>query len=105
MKLKSLTLAAAMAAALAAPAFAQQGPGPQTPEQRAARFDAGDADHNGKLTKAEFTASLPEQARGMADQIWARFDPTNKGEVTKEEYLAVAPMGRGGGGPPPPPAQ
>jgi hypothetical protein len=92
MKLTKLAVLAAATVALAAPALAQGAP--QTPEQRAARFDAGDADKNGKLTKAEFTASLPEQAKGMADQIWARFDPNGKGEVTKEEYLAVQPMQR-----------
>ncbi len=89
-------LCAAGLAVLAAPALAQQG-GPPTPEQRAARFDAADKDHDGKLTKAEFTASLPEQAQPMADRIWSRYDPDNKGSVTKDEYLAVQPMRPGGG--------
>lgn len=92
MKLKTLTLAA-FAIALAAPALAQQG-GPQTPEERAARFDSADKDKDGKLTKAEFTASLPEQAQQMADRIWSRYDPTSKGSVTKAEFLAVQPMQR-----------
>ncbi len=91
MKLLKAAVAASVALAIAAPAFAQGAP---TPEQRAARFDAGDTDKDGKLTKAEFVAQLPAQAQGMADQIWARYDTKNAGSVTKEEYLAVQPMQR-----------
>jgi hypothetical protein len=92
MKLATFAVIASTFAALTAPAFAQ--PGAPTPEQRAARFDAGDTDKDGKLTKAEFVAQLPEQAKAMADQIWARYDAAGKGSVTKAEYLAVQPMQR-----------
>ncbi len=78
----------ALVAALAAPAFAQ--PTPPTPEERAARFAAADKNNDGKLDKAEFVASLPEQAQAMADQIWsARVDTDGDGFVTKEQYLAL----------------
>ena len=73
---------------LAAPAFAQ--PTPPTPEERAARFEKADANHDGKLDKAEFVSSLPEQARAMADQIWSsRVDTDGDGFVTKEQFLAL----------------
>ena len=73
---------------LAAPAFAQ--PTPPTPEERAARFEKADANKDGKLDKAEFVSVLPEQARGMADQIWsARVDTDGDGFVTKEQFLAL----------------
>jgi hypothetical protein len=74
-------------AALAAPAFAQQTP--PTPEERAARFDAADKNKDGKLDKAEWTTTLPEQAQAMAEQIWGRVDQDGDGFVTKEQYLAL----------------
>ncbi len=85
MKLKLATLAI-VAAALAAPALAQT---PPTPEERAARFDAADKNKDGKLDKAEWTTTLPEQAQAMADQIWGRVDADGDGSVTKEQYLAL----------------
>ena len=83
--MKYLVLATA-AAALAAPSFAQT---PPTPEERAARFDAADKNKDGKLDKAEWTTTLPEQAQAMADQIWGRVDADGDGSVTKEQYLAL----------------
>jgi len=85
MKLKLATLAI-VAAAPAAPALAQT---PPTPEERAARFDAADKNKDGKLDKAEWTTTLPEQAQAMADQIWGRVDADGDGSVTKEQYLAL----------------
>lgn len=86
--MKKTILSLALVAALAAPAFAQ--PTPPTPEERAARFAAADKNNDGKLDKAEFVASLPEQAQAMADQIWsARVDTDGDGFVTKEQYLAL----------------
>lgn len=95
MTFKFLALTAAIAA-MAAPALAQQGT-PPTPEQREARFVTADANKDGKLTKEEFTSTLPEQARGNADMIWGRIDADGDGTVTKEQFLAV--RGRGPGGP------
>jgi Ca2+-binding EF-hand superfamily protein len=91
--MKKLVLVAAVAA-LAVPAFAQT---PPTPAEREARFTAADANHDGKLDKAEFTNSIPEDRRGMVDQIWGRIDADGDGFVTKEQFLAM----RGRGGPPP----
>jgi hypothetical protein len=109
-RLAALLLAAA---AIAAPALAQQTAGetaakapsvaphaqrtPPTPEQRAARFDKADTNKDGKLTKAEFTASLPARAADRADRMWSRVNPTGKDSVTRAEYLA-APMGHVGKG-------
>lgn len=98
MQIKTLAAVALLGCALAAPAIAPanaQG-GPPTPEQRAARFDAGDKDKDGKLTKAEFTDMLPAPAKARADMMWARLDSAGKGSVTKEEFLAMPPMQRPG---------
>jgi hypothetical protein len=112
---KRLAVLALVAAAIATPALAQQTAGqvagktpsvaaapqeqrtPPTPEQRAARFDRADANKDGKLTKAEFTATLPARAADRADKMWSRLNPTGKDSMTKAEYLA-APMGHGGHG-------
>ncbi len=88
MSLGKLAVLSVLAMALAAPALAQ--PTPPTPEERAARFEKADANKDGKLDKAEFVSSLPEQARAMADQIWsARVDTDGDGFVTKEQFLAL----------------
>ena len=85
--IKSITILS-FAALLSAPAFAQ--PAPQTPEEREARFVAADKNKDGKLDKAEFVASLPEQAQAMADQIWSsRVDADGDGFVTKEQFMAL----------------
>jgi hypothetical protein len=97
MKLKLATLAIA-AAALAAPALAQ--PPAQTPEQREAAFKTADKNNDGKLDKAEWTTTLPEQAQAMADQIWGRVDGDGDGFVTKEQFLTMRRGGGGGGAPP-----
>jgi Ca2+-binding EF-hand superfamily protein len=81
------TFAGLVAIALASPAFAQQGP--MTPEQREARFDAGDLDKDGKLSKDEWVAQLPEPARERADQLWGRLDADGDGFVTKEQFMAL----------------
>src|SRR5689334_24757877 len=80
---------AAQAPSVTAPARARQ---PITPEQRAARFDKADANHDGKLTKAEFTASLKGDRAARADKMWSRLNSAGKDSITKAEFLA-APMG------------
>jgi hypothetical protein len=105
---KKLAFAAALAAVLAVPVLAQtvsqqaaQAPTvtapaaahqPMTPEQRAARFDKADANHDGKLTKAEFTASLKGDRAARANKMWSRLNPADKDSITKAEFLA-APIG------------
>ena len=87
---QKLAFAAALAAVLAVPALAQtvsqqaaQAPTvtapaaahqPMTSEQRAAHFDKADANHDGKLTKAEFTASLKGDRVARADKMWSRLE-------------------------------
>ena len=90
MKVTTFVAATLVAVLAAGSAMAQPGGTPPTPEQREARFVAADANKDGKLDKAEFVTSLPEQAQAMADQIWsARVDSDGDGFVTKEQYLAL----------------
>jgi Ca2+-binding EF-hand superfamily protein len=67
-------------------ALAQQTP--PTPEQREARFVAADANKDGKLDKAEWTATLPERAVEFADMLWSQIDEDGDGSVTKEQFVA-----------------
>ena len=87
MKIMTFALLASSLATFATPAFAQP-----TNEERAARFDAGDKDHDGKLTKAEFVAHLPDPLKSQAEDMWAHYNPAKKTSLTKAEYLAVPPM-------------
>jgi Ca2+-binding EF-hand superfamily protein len=99
MNLKLLVVALATCAAVA-PALAQQGP--QTPEQRAARFDTLDANKDGKVTKAEWEAGLPDAMKSQATpeqiaQMWsARFDSDGDGSITKEQFVSMPPPQRPG---------
>ena len=92
--MKTLTLVAVVAA-LAVPAFAQQGGGrPQrTPEEMEAAFTKGDANKDGKLTAAEFKETLPDQFKAqvtddMLPQIMARRDTDKDGFISKAEFMA-----------------
>lgn len=87
MKLTTLAVITLILAAIAAPAVAQP-----TQEQRAARFDAGDKDHDGKLSKDEFVAHLPDALQSQSEDMWAHYNPTKKSALSKTEYLAVPPM-------------
>ncbi|MBI1362150.1 MAG: hypothetical protein GC155_17890 [Alphaproteobacteria bacterium] len=91
---KRLAAVVILVGALAAPALAQQKHAPPTPEQRAARFDKADANKDGVLTKAEFTAAIAADRQARIDRMWAHLDPTGKDSITKADYLA-APMGHG----------
>ena len=87
MKLTTLAVITSTLAALAVPAFAQP-----TQEQRAARFDAGDKDHDGKLSKDEFVAHLPDALQSQSEDMCGHYNPTKKSALSKTEYLAVSPM-------------
>ncbi len=99
MKLKVFIAASMLAAVVTGPALAQQG-GALTPEQREARFTAGDTNKDGKLDKAEWLASIPEQMKANAstdqlEQMWSsRIDADGDGFITKDQFLAL----RMGGG-------
>ena len=83
MTIRSLVLAIGVVA-FVAPAFAQQ-----TPEQREAVFTAADKNKDGKLDKAEWMSTLPEQAKAAADQLWGRLDADGDGFITKAQFLAL----------------
>ena len=94
MKPRNLTLTAIVATLLAAPTFAQTPPSSPTPDPaREAAFVKADVNKDGKLDKAEFTSTLPEQAQGMVDQFWGRVDADGDGFVTKEQFLAMRRRG------------
>ncbi len=81
MKYKLLVLAIGVAA-FAAPTFAQQ-------PDREAVFTAADKNKDGKLDKAEWMSTLPEQAKAAADQLWGRLDADGDGFITKAQFLAL----------------
>lgn len=100
---------AAAVSLLTAPALAQQGGGGpgmrMTPEERAAAFDAADANKDGKLDKAELKTTLPEQFRDQIDDarlamMLERRDTDKDGFVSKAEFTAPPQGGPGGGRPP-----
>lgn len=91
-----LAVAVATLVALAAPALAQQGT-PPSPEERAKRFDAADANKDGKLDFAEFKKSIPPEMAAQADDarlqtMFGRRDADSDKFITKAEF--TAPMQR-----------
>lgn len=100
MRISTLVIGAAIAAALAAPAFAQPQGGGGGRGDPAARFAAADTNKDGKVSKEEFKASLPEQVQGRADELFEARDTNKDGFLSPEEMAA----GRGGRGGPPPAA-
>lgn len=101
MTIKMLATATALAAIMAAPAFSQVPGGGggmrMTPEQRAAAFDAGDANKDGKLDKVEFKATIPAEMAANVDEarlgmMFERRDADKDGSLTKAEF--TAPMQR-----------
>lgn len=99
MKFKVFIAASMLAAVVAGPALAQ--PASMTPEQREARFTAGDTNKDGKLDKAEWLASIPAGMKSNAtddqlEQMWSsRIDADGDGFITKDQFLALR-MGGGG---------
>jgi Ca2+-binding EF-hand superfamily protein len=94
-----LALLIAAAAALAAPAFSQQGT-PPSPEERAATFDKSDANKDGKIDKTEFKTTIPAEYAAQVDDarlemMFTRRDADKDGALTKAEF--TAPMQRPGG--------
>lgn len=93
MTFKKIAACAALGALVALPAVAQPPGGMQmTPEQREARFVAADTNKDNKLSKEEFTASLPAQFADRADMIFPMRDTDGDGSISKAEY--AAPMQR-----------
>ena len=117
--MRKFLILAASAAILAAPAvaLAQRAPPPADATARGARhldpaerearrhaaFDRLDADHNGTLTFAEFSAShrrvrasdaappgeRPFRSRGIGARRGSALDADGDGTVTREEYMAA----------------
>jgi Ca2+-binding EF-hand superfamily protein len=85
-------MAAALAVALAAPAVLAQEVRVQlqsnsTAEQRGANFDKADANHDGKLDKAEFANTPRAQPPNDAGQVFAASDANHDGVVTRAEFV------------------
>jgi Ca2+-binding EF-hand superfamily protein len=103
MTIKMLAVATALATIIAAPAFAQVPGGGggggmrMTPEERAAAFDKGDANKDGKLDKVEFKATIPAEMAANVDDarlgmMFDRRDTDKDGNLSKAEF--TAPMQR-----------
>ncbi len=94
MRISNLLTAAALAAIVASPALAQPPGGGRggLPD-----FATMDANKDGKVTKEELTASLPEQAKQFADRIFDSRDTNKDGSISKEENDAAPAMGGGRG--------
>jgi hypothetical protein len=54
---------------------------------RAALFEQKDADHDGKLTRAEFLAHQPDPAE--AAKRFERFDLNQDGELSRDEFIRM----------------
>jgi hypothetical protein len=70
----------------AAPAAAPKQPMTQKEKKAAfeAKFRAADADHDGKLTRAEADAGMPELAK-----VWDKVDTKKKGYLTEKQIEAA----------------
>jgi hypothetical protein len=101
-KLTLTLLAGAAALAVGSAACAQDGPAPapaqgmtraQVEQRTAAAFDKLDANHDGKLDKADRDARQAERQKAVFD----RLDANHDGSVTYEEFTAMHDRMRGGG--------
>jgi hypothetical protein len=101
MRITTLLSTAALAMIVASPALAQP-PAGGGGRGMLPTYEAMDANKDGKVTKEELTASLPEQAKQFADRIFESRDTNKDGAITKEENDAAPAMGRGRGGGAPP---
>jgi Ca2+-binding EF-hand superfamily protein len=90
--MKRSGIAAALVVALGAPAASAQEVKVQlqsnsSPEQRGANFDKADANHDGKLDKAEFANTPRAQPPNDAVQVFAASDLNHDGLVTRAEFV------------------
>lgn len=92
--MKHLTIAGALALGLAAPALAQAPMGPISKADYMARgkaqFAAGDANHDGAITKEELGAVMTGQMgsappQNMLDGIFNALDTDHDGKITAAE--------------------
>jgi len=56
-------------------------------EQRAAAFDAADANHDGKLTRDEFKNTPRGRAPNDPDANWKASDKDGDGYVSRKEFI------------------
>ena len=92
--MKQLMIFGALALGLTAPALAQMPMGPMSKAAYMARgkaqFDAGDANHDGMITKDELNAVMTSQMgsappQTMLDGIFAALDTDHDGKITAAE--------------------
>lgn len=99
MSVRGLLACVMLTLAITGPALSQ--PAAATPEQRLARFIAGDINHDGKLDKAEWKSSIPAEAKAKTtdqqlERIWSLvIDIDGSGFVSKTQFLALR-MGQNG---------
>ena len=98
MRIALFSIAAVATVLVAGAAMAQ--PPQQSPEERAAAFTKADANKDGKLDKAEFKTTLPEQFQDRADMAFDRRDADKDGFISQAEFTAAGGGRRGGGAPP-----
>lgn len=96
---RQVLLVAVAAAALTLPAVAWGGPWNRE-DVRAARqaaFNEADANHDGSLSREEFTSFVELMKRGRAERRFQRADADGNGAVTLAELEAMPrPRGKGG---------
>lgn len=85
MRIVAVLTAAALGAALATTASAQQIP---SDAERAAMFKVADKNADGKLDKTEYLSMLPDEAKDFADQLFAARDTDKDGFVSAAESAA-----------------
>ena len=84
MRIAVLTAIAVLGAGLAAPAFAQQ----NFPD-----FATMDANKDGRVTKAEFMASLNDENKKIGERVFAARDANKDGVLTRDEMPPPARQG------------
>ncbi|MEI7931949.1 MAG: EF-hand domain-containing protein [Alphaproteobacteria bacterium] len=66
-------------------------PEPAAPSQQFPDFATCDANHDGRVTKAEFIAALSADQKKIGERVFAARDVNKDGVLTREEFNPPAP--------------